>query len=536
MFKKLLFKIFRPLISRSAVKKHKGFKFLRNFFGLVFVTSVTSVQGFKMKLHKTGHSLELAFEGCYEPLEVSLLKKINLKDKIVLDIGACLGYYSLLLSEVVGANGRVLAFEPEEKNYKMLCENIVLNKIKNVDCFNLAVGNKNTAVFLKRSFSPGQHCVARGKENTDGLEKIKMIRVDEFLVDQKKPSKDVAYIKIDVEGCEFEVLKGMKQLISSADDQLIIQFEYAPQHLRDYCKLEDLFSFIKEEKFFVYYWDLKLKKLLQVTDIEWFVKKEIIEMFRLGEVCSRNIILSKKELEFDFVIKNVEPIKIAEIADQDGKKFYKLSEFVNIQVPIETNLDLPKSGLFFVNALKDIEFKDKKVLDIGTGYFGYIAQHAKIFGAKEVVAIDIDKKAIEFSKKEYSKGGVEYLVSDIYSALNQKKKFDIIISNPPQLPSCSGGEVHDVAGKDGLEAVRRILNGFTLYINKDGKLYLLIFDFLLEKTQDICKKNKLNCRIVAYYLKNIRCGGEKEKNILKLSIQNIYFKNAAKVFFIVYLF
>lgn len=252
-----------------------------------------------MKLQKTGHSIDLAFEGKYEPLEIDFLKSLDLRNKIALDIGSCIGYYALQLSRCVGTKGRVFAFEPESKNYKILYDNLILNQATNASCFQLALGNKNGTAELKIHESPGQHSVAKDGDDQSARETINMVRLDDFLKKSGISAKDIAYIKIDVEGYELESLKGMARTIKEARDDLVIQIEFAPQHLMDYThNLEELFYFIRKARLASYYWDMRSKKLLLIPKISWLGENDTLKMFIHGDICSRNIILDKKNFRF----------------------------------------------------------------------------------------------------------------------------------------------------------------------------------------------------------------------------------------------
>lgn len=243
MIRLKLYSILSPLIKRSAAKKNILLKWLRELFGYVFIPSKAKVRDSLMYLHRSGHSFELAFEGGYEMLETYFLEDLNLKNKIGIDIGACIGYYTLLLSKLVDKQGNVISFEPDATNFILLQKNIATNNLLNTAAFQLAVGDKNQKVFLKKGASPGQHTVSENKEDASI---IGMINLDSFFKKNNLVMENVGYVKIDAEGCEFKVLQGMHQIIKNAKE-IIIQFEFAPQHLEEQkCQPTELISFIKK--------------------------------------------------------------------------------------------------------------------------------------------------------------------------------------------------------------------------------------------------------------------------------------------------
>jgi len=200
--------------------------------------------------------------------------------------------------------------------------------------------------------------------------------------------------------------------------------------------------------------------------------------------------------------------------------YYIPSPYLDMRIPTSSNLSIPKSGRYFAEVLKNIDFNGKDVLDVGTGYFGYLARIVEHFGARKVVAVDINVEAIVCAKKFDNTPKIDFKVSDVYSGISPGEKFDILISNPAQLPSNSGGKVHDFGGKDGLDVIYRIIEGFPKFSKNGGILYLLVFDFLYDKVRDFCKNHDLSCDKIGFYDRKIRKGGETEKRIEY--IQSIY--------------
>src|SRR5438132_14311598 len=82
----------------------------------------------------------LAISGVWEPnVTAAFRDRLATKD-VCVDVGAHLGYFTLLASKLVGPDGHVYAFEPSPSNYDALCANIALNGVTNVSAFQLAVG------------------------------------------------------------------------------------------------------------------------------------------------------------------------------------------------------------------------------------------------------------------------------------------------------------------------------------------------------------------------------------------------------------
>lgn len=137
----------------------------------------------------------------------------NIKEgNTVLDIGANIGYYTLLMSKMVGRSGKVYSFEPEPKNFEILQKNIQLNNIENVVLSNLAMSDKSGKAFMELSNDSGQHRLSES-----GIE-IQTTTIDEYFKDVK-----IDFIKMDAEGSEGRIFKGMKQRLPPP---LITEFYY----------------------------------------------------------------------------------------------------------------------------------------------------------------------------------------------------------------------------------------------------------------------------------------------------------------------
>lgn len=143
-------------------------------------------------------------------------KKIN--SKILIDIGANIGFYSILFSDRFE---RVYSFEPNERNFKVLRKNIGNNKLKNIQVFNFGLG-ENEEVLIGNSNTKGELFQTSGfaisKDNKKG-ERVIIKKGDDFLQFKNK----TLTIKIDVEGFEFFVLKGLKSTL--INNWCILQIE-----------------------------------------------------------------------------------------------------------------------------------------------------------------------------------------------------------------------------------------------------------------------------------------------------------------------
>ena len=150
------------------------------------------------------------FRGTYEKSRIEFLSEYSkrFETKIFLDIGAYIGYYSILMSPLFE---EIYSFEPQLLKFNCLNDNIAANRLNNkIKTFNIGLGEKNekrlgSAVHQKKLYrSSGFHI------NLKGTEEVKIMKGDDIL--NFKNNK--VSVKIDVEGFELHVLRGLIKLLS----------------------------------------------------------------------------------------------------------------------------------------------------------------------------------------------------------------------------------------------------------------------------------------------------------------------------------
>jgi FkbM family methyltransferase len=147
----------------------------------------------------------------YEPFETQWIHYLVRPGDVALDIGAHIGYYTVLLSELVGPHGRVFAFEPDPTNFAILQQNLVLNRCANVTAYNLALSNQNNHVSLFLSGdNAGDHRIWQPDEPRPSVS-VQAIVLDDFWAEA---TWKVDFVKMDIQGAEGVALHGMRQLLS----------------------------------------------------------------------------------------------------------------------------------------------------------------------------------------------------------------------------------------------------------------------------------------------------------------------------------
>lgn len=151
------------------------------------------------------------------------------KGKLFVDVGANLGRYEILLSRNYE---RIIAIEPSLENISFLKRNVDNAKVKNVDFLRCAVTDKDGTATLFY----GDHCASHSliEQVTEGTEQVRTISLDTLL----KKEDNVDLVKVDVEGAEWQVLEGSKEVLPRIK-QWMIELHDLEQKARMTKLLED---------------------------------------------------------------------------------------------------------------------------------------------------------------------------------------------------------------------------------------------------------------------------------------------------------
>ena len=144
--------------------------------------------------------------GSYELHKRQTFERTIKPDMVVFDIGANVGFYSLLAAYLTGRDGKVYAFEPLHRNVEYIRQHAALNGLVNIEVFEAAVADQNGEAL----FDPGAS-IAMGHLSAQGTVRVRQYCLDALLAGGQIDPPDV--MKIDVEGAEYAVLKGAQALI-----------------------------------------------------------------------------------------------------------------------------------------------------------------------------------------------------------------------------------------------------------------------------------------------------------------------------------
>jgi len=167
------------------------------------------------------------------PSESNILKFFRPRIRwTVVDVGANVGWFTLIASKKVGFQGTVVAIEPEPKNFSLLCKNIRDNKLTNVIPLRIALSDKDNHEQLAISSSPAGHSIM---SNSNRKMIVKARKLDSLL--KELNIKKINLLKIDVEDAELKVLKGGKNTLKKGTRLIVESFQ--PDIVQKYLKSLD---------------------------------------------------------------------------------------------------------------------------------------------------------------------------------------------------------------------------------------------------------------------------------------------------------
>ena len=186
---------------------------------------VTLHDGIRMELVLNEYvQSQLYLFGAFEPVTVKVLKRLVKSGDTVLDIGANVGYISLVLAKCVGNSGKVFSFEPDSKNFASLKRNLALNADCNIEPIAKAVSDSHQPIRLyhaKFDFNAGAHSMLPSEKHSSDFVEIEATTIDEFVTSHGLKKVDV--IKIDIEGAEMKAFNGMTETLRNSRPLIVCE-------------------------------------------------------------------------------------------------------------------------------------------------------------------------------------------------------------------------------------------------------------------------------------------------------------------------
>jgi len=195
------------------------------------------VSGFNFIVHKNDTCIADSLRSgiLFEKFIVTFVRHFINPNKNIIDLGSNIGTHSIIYANYT--NGTVYAFEPQKIVFDILNKNVKLNNCKNIITNNFGGSNVNKNFYMNACYehkdNQGAFKIDETLDETNGL-KIECKIIDELNIE------NVCYIKIDVEGHEYEALLGLKKILSRDHPTLMIE-------IHDSCSTKNL-SFIYLEE------------------------------------------------------------------------------------------------------------------------------------------------------------------------------------------------------------------------------------------------------------------------------------------------
>lgn len=218
--------------------------------------------------------------GLYEP---HIVKEIlsNTKDgDVCIDVGANIGHHTIIMSQNVGDTGKIHAYEPIPKIKEQLTKSLLLNEIKNVNVLQIALSDKEGEMELNICDSNIGSSSLVNKTNDSEKINIQTKTLDSYNYEK------VNFIKIDVEGFEYNVLLGGENTISKYHPTIIIEYSPVYYQKSNPSHSKEILSFFKKYDYTIF--DLEDNKK-EIVDIDNFVKE-----FSEGLRSQTNLLVVKK--------------------------------------------------------------------------------------------------------------------------------------------------------------------------------------------------------------------------------------------------
>ncbi len=174
-------------------------------------------------------SLALSTIGFSEPFIRDTFRKEVKPGEVVVDIGANIGYHTLLLAKLVGNEGKVYAFEPHPENFSLLRKNVEVNGYKNIIIEQKAVSDKKGKVklYLAGDKRTTRHSLLKYENTKEEWVEAESITLDEYFKDKK-----INFIKMDIEGAEHYAVLGMSKLLKK-NKKIKMILEFTPARLEE---------------------------------------------------------------------------------------------------------------------------------------------------------------------------------------------------------------------------------------------------------------------------------------------------------------
>jgi FkbM family methyltransferase len=200
----------------------------------------------------TGVGASIVVNGLWESYVERLFRREIKVGQTVVDVGANVGYHTLVMASLVGPSGHVFAIEPQRKACDLLQRSLHLNAFQNrVSLLNIGLGSAESVekIVIPLTWTSGAHIEPRASNSSDNENRghesydVTVRRLDDVISGQH-----VDFIKIDTEGYEFEVIQGFGALLNLPNLKILMEWSLPQLALRSKNPAE-LLTFLRQRGF-----------------------------------------------------------------------------------------------------------------------------------------------------------------------------------------------------------------------------------------------------------------------------------------------
>lgn len=202
--------------------------------------------------------------GTYEPQLIQVIHDLCHEDMTVYDVGANLGYMSLVFARTVGSGGRVFAFEPLEANWTRIRKHVEMNGLTELVTVvpSAVAAHKGSATFLTHSLHAMgklEQSAGRAAKYTGHVE-VSTIGLDEFCYELNNPLPDL--VKMDIEGGAVDAVRGMTRLVAEARPIMLVEL-HGPE------EGHAVWNLLSQNGYSLHRMDKERSEIVEVSQLDW---------------------------------------------------------------------------------------------------------------------------------------------------------------------------------------------------------------------------------------------------------------------------
>lgn len=243
-----------------------------------------------LNLFDPGISYNLIVNGIREPGHIEQIQSALKPRMKGIDIGANIGYYVLIESQLVGPEGKIFCIEPAPDNFSLLKKNIAENNFgARTECFQYLIGDKNGPGKLFLSEAANSHSVSAV---SDRSVEVPMLTLDQFMISENINPQDIDFLRMDIEGYEVMAMQYMNSLFIGRKKPLKLFIELHPSAYGQWgWTLEKFINYLISQGFI-------LKSVVErEIDEQGLIKDRAVSMvngMELAEVLRRMMMIKKE--------------------------------------------------------------------------------------------------------------------------------------------------------------------------------------------------------------------------------------------------